>query len=239
MTPAAIGLFVEWLTVVGLAGAMASWHRGGVALALGGICFAGRADRCCACRARASAWSSVVLTAPERRDWAAAGFFYAAAAEIASVLLRLDPAKGFAALMFVLLIVWVTDSGGYFAGRGIGGPKLWPRVSPKKTWAGAVGGFVASLAVACGFAAFDLGKTGPLLLLGRRSLGRFAVRRSLRIRGEAAFWRKGFQSHHSRPWRADGSAGRVCRSRRRGGNFRVPARWRRWRRPRSYGLVKR
>ena len=50
--------------------------------------------------------------------------------------------------MFVLLIVWVTDSGGYFAGRGIGGPKLWPRVSPKKTWAGAVGGFAASLAVA-------------------------------------------------------------------------------------------
>src|SRR5258708_36162054 len=66
--------------------------------------------------------------------------------------------------MFVLFIVWVTDSGGYFAGRGIGGPKLWPSVSPKKTWAGAVGGFAASLAVACGFAAFDLGRTVPLLV---------------------------------------------------------------------------
>ena len=77
------------------------------------------------------------------RLWAAAGFVYAAAAEIASVLVRLDPVKGFAALMFVLLIVWVTDIGGYFAGRGIGGPKLWPRVSPKKTWAGAIGGFAA------------------------------------------------------------------------------------------------
>src|SRR5664280_3892281 len=70
------------------------------------------------------------------------------------------------ALMFVLLIVWVTDIGGYFAGRGIGGPKLWPRVSPKKTWAGAIGGFVASLVIAAGFVAFGLGKTGPLLLLG-------------------------------------------------------------------------
>ena len=60
---------------------------------------------------------------------------------------------GFAALMFVLLMVWVTDIGGYFAGRGIGGPKLWPRVSPKKTWAGAIGGFAASLVVAAGFAA--------------------------------------------------------------------------------------
>ena len=108
---------------------------------------------------------AVVSIAPERRNWAAAGFLYAAAAEIGSVLLRLDPVKGFAALMFVLLIVWVTDSGGYFAGRGIGGPKLWPRVSPKKTWAGAAGGLAASLAVACGFAAFDIGKIGPLLML--------------------------------------------------------------------------
>ncbi|MEO8321741.1 MAG: phosphatidate cytidylyltransferase, partial [Bradyrhizobium sp.] len=84
--------------------------------------------------------------------------------EIASVLLRLDPVRGFAAVMFVLLIVWASDTGGYFAGRGIGGPKLWPRVSPKKTWAGAVGGLLASLAVAGGFAALDLGKTGHLLL---------------------------------------------------------------------------
>ena len=104
--------------------------------------------------------------APERRNWVAAGFLYAAAAEVASVLVRLDPVKGFAALMFVLLIVWVTDSGGYFAGRGIGGPKLWPKVSPKKTWAGAAGGFAASLAVAVAFAAFGLGNAGPLLMLG-------------------------------------------------------------------------
>jgi phosphatidate cytidylyltransferase len=65
----------------------------------------------------------------------------------------------------VLLVVWVTDIGGYFAGRGIGGPKLWPRVSPKKTWAGAIGGFAASLVVAVGFAVLGLGKTSALLFL--------------------------------------------------------------------------
>lgn len=164
VTAAAVGLYVEWLAVVGLAGALALIIRGGVALVLGGICFsAGRIDA--ALIVLALGLVSILWTAPERRGWAAAGFCYAAAAEIASVLLRVDPVKGFAALMFVLVIVWVTDSGGYFAGRGIGGPKLWPRVSPKKTWAGAVGGFAASLVVACAFAAFDLGRTAPLLLV--------------------------------------------------------------------------
>ena len=164
VTLAAIGLFVEWLAIVGLAGATRITVPGVAALAVAGLCSAiGRLDA--ALMALAVGFVVVVAIAPERRSWAAAGFLYAAAAEIASVLLRLDPVKGFAALMFVLLIVWVTDSGGYFAGRGIGGPKLWPRVSPKKTWAGAIGGFAASLVVAACFAALDLGRTGPLLLL--------------------------------------------------------------------------
>jgi len=164
VTLAAIGLFVEWLAIVGFAGATRVTVPGVAALAVAGLCFAiGRVDA--ALIVLAVGFVAVVSIAPERRGWAAAGFLYAAAAEIASVLVRLDPVKGFAALMFVLLIVWVTDSGGYFAGRGIGGPKLWPRVSPKKTWAGAAGGFAASLAVAGGFAAFDLGKIGPLLML--------------------------------------------------------------------------
>jgi phosphatidate cytidylyltransferase len=93
------------------------------------------------------------------------GIGYALAASIGSTLVRRDPASGFAALMLVLLVVWATDIGGYFAGRTIGGPKLWPQVSPKKTWAGAIGGFVASLAVAAGFAALNFGKMVPMLLL--------------------------------------------------------------------------
>ncbi|WP_065750706.1 phosphatidate cytidylyltransferase [Bradyrhizobium paxllaeri] len=164
VTLAAIGLFVEWLAIVGLAGAMRVIVPGVAALAVAGLCFAfHRLDA--ALIMLAVGFVAVVAIAPERRNWAAAGFLYAAAAEITSLLVRLDSMKGFAALMFVLLIVWVTDSGGYFAGRGIGGPKLWPRVSPKKTWAGAIGGFVASLAVAIGFAVFDLGRMGPLLML--------------------------------------------------------------------------
>ncbi len=160
---AAVGLYVEWLTVVGAVqvGAIVS---GATALLITGICLAvGRIDASLVVLALGLA--GVAWLSPLRR-WTAGGFCYAAAAEMASVLIRLDQAWGFVALLLVLLVVWGTDIGGYFAGRGIGGPKLWPRVSPRKTWAGAIGGLAASLVVAAGFAAFGLGRTGPLLLLG-------------------------------------------------------------------------
>jgi phosphatidate cytidylyltransferase len=165
VTLASIGLYVEWLTIVTASREARAVAAGVVALAVSGLCLAmGRIDA--GFLALVIGLAGVTLLSSERRLWTATGFFYAAAAEIASVLVRLDQTKGFAALILVLLVVWVTDIGGYFAGRGIGGPKLWPRVSPKKTWAGAIGGFVASIVVAGGFAVLDLGRTGPLLLLG-------------------------------------------------------------------------
>jgi phosphatidate cytidylyltransferase len=50
-------------------------------------------------------------------------------------------------LMFLLAIVWATDTGAYFAGRLFKGPRLCPAISPKKTWSGAIAGaFVAVIA---------------------------------------------------------------------------------------------
>jgi phosphatidate cytidylyltransferase len=164
VTLAVVGLYAEWVSVVG-AFAPRAVAAGAAAFATAGFFLAtGRIDR--ALVVLLVGVGIVMLLVPERRFWIGTGFAYAAAAEVASVLVRLDQAYGFAALMFVLLIVWVTDTGGYFAGKGIGGPKLWPRVSPRKTWAGAAGGFAASLVVATGFAAFGAGKAGSLLLLG-------------------------------------------------------------------------
>jgi len=162
---AAAGLFVEWLTVVG-ARTLPVMVAGIAMLSGAGWIEAVQGEAAYVVVLAGFGVAAVALLAPVRRGWAALGSFYALAALIASLAVRLDQSWGFVALMFVLLVVWGTDIGGYFAGRSIGGPKLWPRVSPKKTWAGAIGGFLVSLAIAAGFAALGLGRTGPVLLLG-------------------------------------------------------------------------
>jgi len=75
--------------------------------------------------------------------WAAAGVVYAGALVASVSLLRISPSYGLAAILWLFAVVWGADIAAYFAGRSIGGPKLWPRVSPGKTWAGAIVGALA------------------------------------------------------------------------------------------------
>ena len=164
VTCATIGLYLEWLTVTCPERGIGVTVAGSVALALAMPFLAvGRVEG--ALVVLALGIIAVAVRAPQPRIWPVGGYLYAAAAQLASVTVRIDEVAGLSALILVLLVVWGTDIGGYFAGRGIGGPKLWPRVSPKKTWAGAIGGFVASLVIAAGFAAFGYGKALPLLVL--------------------------------------------------------------------------
>lgn len=67
-------------------------------------------------------------------------------------LMALRDDFGLTWMVWLLLVVVVTDIAGYFAGRLIGGPKLWPRVSPKKTWSGTVAGWAGAGVVALLFA---------------------------------------------------------------------------------------
>ncbi|HRD74740.1 MAG TPA: phosphatidate cytidylyltransferase [Hyphomicrobiaceae bacterium] len=70
----------------------------------------------------------------------AIGVLYVGLPAIALISFRSDPVWGFRAVLLLFVCVWGTDVAAYFSGRAIGGPKLWPRVSPNKTWAGFVGG---------------------------------------------------------------------------------------------------
>lgn len=90
------------------------------------------------------------LTQPALR--LALGVLYIGLAGIALIELRHDTEAGRYNVLFLFLVVWASDIGAYMAGRAIGGPKLWPAVSPNKTWSGAAGGLLAAILVALGAA---------------------------------------------------------------------------------------
>lgn len=77
------------------------------------------------------------------RPWRPLGAFYALALGLSLLVLRDSADYGLAAIVIVVSVVAATDIGAFVAGRTIGGPKLWPAISPNKTWAGAIGGLAA------------------------------------------------------------------------------------------------
>ncbi|HKQ95944.1 MAG TPA: phosphatidate cytidylyltransferase [Aestuariivirgaceae bacterium] len=107
------------------------------------------------------------LQGREHSLWSIVGVPYVALPAMAFVLLRASDQFGFIAVSWVLVVVWSADTAAYFAGRIFGGPRLWPRISPKKTWAGMagaiVGGALASLLAA---AFFGVHAPIPMLVVG-------------------------------------------------------------------------
>lgn len=92
------------------------------------------------------------------------GVAYVGLPAIALVWLRTGiPPNGLQAILFVFLVVWTTDIAAFAFGRGIGGPKLWPAVSPGKTWSGLIGGVGTAALAGAAFGAQVLG-TGALRL---------------------------------------------------------------------------
>jgi phosphatidate cytidylyltransferase len=105
----------------------------------------------------------------DRRLWAGAGALYAGAVMLAPALLRASPTQGLAAMLWLYAIVWGTDIGAYFGGRLLGGAKLWPAISPGKTWSGALVGALVSTVLAWLVAALTVPggvRAAPLLTLG-------------------------------------------------------------------------
>ena len=87
---------------------------------------------------------AMLLSLGRNSLFAALGVFYAGLPAVALIWLRADAELGLLAVAFLIVIVVVSDTAGFLAGRLMGGPKLWPRVSPNKTWSGFVGALVAS-----------------------------------------------------------------------------------------------
>ena len=73
---------------------------------------------------------------------------------------------GWPFVFFVFLVVWGTDVGAFFVGRTLGGPRLAPKVSPKKTWSGALGGLVFAALAAIAWSASFSAAANPLQVVG-------------------------------------------------------------------------
>lgn len=149
---AAMGVLWEWTALLARNDQRSVLLTGGASLALAVVLVAAGHLLAAVVVLAMGAIGAASLALAERRTWVAGGIPYAGALALAPIVLRADDADGFLAVIFLFAIVWTTDISAYFAGRTLGGPKLMPQVSPNKTWAGAVGGLIASVVVALALA---------------------------------------------------------------------------------------
>lgn len=150
----AAGLFLrEWFSMTGTRDATASAVAGYLALALSGVAFyLGHAEATLALIAGGAVAAYILSGFNVSGRWAGEGVFYSGLSLYALLAAR-SGNDGHVFLLFLLMVVWATDICAYFSGRAIGGPKLWPKVSPKKTWSGAMGGLLFAILFGTGLVA--------------------------------------------------------------------------------------
>ncbi len=195
---ASVVVLWEWQRIVGREGSIARVAAGAGMLALAALLSLHNRALLAVAALAATAVAVGWLAERDRRVWAGAGALYAGALVVSLGLLQASPTYGLPAILWLFAIVWGADVAAYFAGRAIGGPKLWPSVSPGKTWSGAVAGALAgaalglasslilvpgSLAIArvfeLGFAAAVVSELGDLLESAVKR--RFGVKDSSRL----------------------------------------------------------
>ena len=109
-------------------------------------------------------WEWMQLVKARGIAWKIAGFFYCLIPAIALLWIRDRTADGFSMVMWVFIVTWATDVGGYVVGRAFGKNKLAPSISPAKTWEGLLGG-MAFAAVLGGLWAWRFGLPHGLYML--------------------------------------------------------------------------
>ncbi|MFG1188286.1 phosphatidate cytidylyltransferase [Xanthobacter flavus] len=165
----AAGLLVlnEWAVIARLDHRPVYLGLGGLGIVAGGV-LAVTSDPTWAFSAVVLGAAACSLAVPRQSAWAMAGVLVAASAALPVVVLRGSSALGLSAVLYLCAVVWATDIFAYFTGRALGGPKLWPRVSPNKTWSGAIGGTL--LGTLCGLAVAYVSGAPALLPLAGLSL---------------------------------------------------------------------
>lgn len=152
---AALAVHWEWQRLIGAAAGPVRAVVGFVALVA--VAALVRVDLLEAFLVLVLATGLVALAAgPNRRLWAGAGMLYAGVFLLATLSLRFSFPFGARSIIWLFATVWSTDSFAYFGGRFFGGPKIWPRVSPSKTWSGTLIGLAAGTLIGTFAAVRDL-----------------------------------------------------------------------------------
>jgi phosphatidate cytidylyltransferase len=163
VTAAGVAMAKEWTAFVHRENF--GWRMGLHVLALAAsqaIYALGRADLALASILLVALIGNVYAQRLEQRGlWVVLGIVYIAVPCLALVWLRQRVPFGFETVVWLMLVVWATDSAAYLAGSVFGGPKLAPFISPSKTWAGAVAGLAAGAAATIAYAQVSNGFADP------------------------------------------------------------------------------
>ena len=132
---ASLGVLWEWQRLVGGPRLAARFVIGAATLGLAAnFAMSAAADSALIALSLGAAATGAV--AGQRRLWSAAGVIYSGALLASVCVLRFSIFDGAEAILWLFAIVWGSDVMAYFGGRALGGQKLWPRLSPGKTWSG-------------------------------------------------------------------------------------------------------
>ena len=89
-------------------------------------------------------WLKMSEKHPKERFWQLTGILYICLPIISLIYIR-SSEHGLAHILYLMGVIWLTDSSAYFAGSYFGGPKIAPSISPKKSYSGMIGGFLGAL----------------------------------------------------------------------------------------------
>lgn len=144
----AVAIIYEWLTITaGRDWGRMHWTIAGLLAGVMVLLAAGLAPGLLLILTIAATAIALVVARSSGLDhWPPSGILYAGLSAISLAMLRDGDIAGLWAIFFLFAVVWVTDIAAYFVGRAIGGAKLAPRISPGKTWSGAIGGAIGGIA---------------------------------------------------------------------------------------------
>jgi phosphatidate cytidylyltransferase len=168
---AVVLMALEWARLSTLRfGRQSGWIAGGAVLVVGSsatlLIAAGRPEAALGCLLGGALLSGLVAWAAGGPPlWTGLGVDYVGLPALALLWLRAVPEMGLGLLLWLLIVVWTTDTAAYFAGRSLGGPRLAPAISPSKTWSGLCGGMLGA-ALTGALAAWLLGSERLLQAAG-------------------------------------------------------------------------